>query len=589
MLPSGLEAAGHHLVGAMWRGGALGTVAILLLVVFRRRPAQWRMATLGAALLAQLLLFVLPDHLTPIRWHVLPTGNTATLTVPRQVTNAEASELGMAAGTPLPAELEDTGNEGMMWNRLLGLVWLAGAAVALVRLLGEHRAVHRLHARGTAPAPECRAALAWACRAAGHRGDVSLRVSDRVSLPFSCGIRHPTIILPASSADWQPVERRAVLGHEVAHIAHGDLGTRVAMGITCAVTWCNPLVHRFRRWLEQEQEIEADTAAIGMGVPRADYVLGVVGVIRRGLPMAPVSAVAGLTGGPSYLHRRMRTALAGRRTSAAPRWTTRALFLIGPVGALLANGLTPRDWSRSGSGPTRCRATSGPALDRTRLTPDGRSEWDVTWTGDGCRVEWRVVGTPRIDGARGRIIPQSIADTVSLNVTGASGLALRVTLGPDGSAVHEVADVPSDEAPAWLTRFLVELDRHTGFAVAARYPELRSRGLASVLTEIDSTRGGHAGGIYLLALLRDHDHPLPALDPVLDLTRRHVTVDAVLADVLNAVIARYPLDDPASQLAVIDAITGLRATAARADIGHTLVRSHSLVPAARGRLDTLAR
>lgn len=108
--------------------------------------------------------------------------------------------------------------------------------------------------------------------------------SDATSMPFACGVLHPTIVLPAESATWTPDRRRAVLLHELAHVRRHDLLGHTLGRVVCALYWFHPLAWTAARRLRSESERACDDLAIACGTRAADYaehLLEIVTAVRR--------------------------------------------------------------------------------------------------------------------------------------------------------------------------------------------------------------------------------------------------------------------------------------------------------------------
>jgi len=115
-----------------------------------------------------------------------------------------------------------------------------------------------------------------------------LVASDRVEMPFACGILSPTIVLPVSAEEWSADRRRAVLFHELAHVRRRDLVGHTLGRLACAVYWFHPLVWTAARHLRAESERACDDLVLSCGARASDYADHlldlVVGVRRLGAP-----------------------------------------------------------------------------------------------------------------------------------------------------------------------------------------------------------------------------------------------------------------------------------------------------------------
>ena len=141
-----------------------------------------------------------------------PMGN-AGMTMPTAMTG---SEIGLrAVGQGVVTSKPDTNP----WIKWIFLVWWAGAAVALSRLLLDRIRVGILARFATIAAPSRVVRITdRVTDALGVRRTVRVRVSDWVSVPVTWGILHPVVVLPADADTWNDERIEVVLRHEIAHI-----------------------------------------------------------------------------------------------------------------------------------------------------------------------------------------------------------------------------------------------------------------------------------------------------------------------------------------------------------------------------------
>lgn len=115
-----------------------------------------------------------------------------------------------------------------------------------------------------------------------------LVASNRVEMPFACGILQPTIVLPDSAETWSADRRRAVLFHELAHVRRRDLVGHTLGRLACALYWFHPLIWTAARRLRAESERACDDLVLSCGARASDYADHlldlVVGVRRHAAP-----------------------------------------------------------------------------------------------------------------------------------------------------------------------------------------------------------------------------------------------------------------------------------------------------------------
>jgi beta-lactamase regulating signal transducer with metallopeptidase domain len=254
--------------------------------LLRRRHARWRLilwrSLLCCGLLLPLLQFIeLPGIRIPIPGAAFVGSGDAVAPAP-----VAASVASHAAG---PATATPVGNSGInpnavgpqpvatqgdqvAWGEILLAVWVMGCASGAIRLIWLQLSLWRLRRATRAPAPELEA-LAEQVQATLHvRRRVAIRISDTVSSPFVCGLFRPMILLPRALAQTlAPTEASALLNHELAHVARGDLAWCVAWQWMRVVCWFHPLVWRAPAAHNLACEQEADRVASGQMADPASY------------------------------------------------------------------------------------------------------------------------------------------------------------------------------------------------------------------------------------------------------------------------------------------------------------------------------
>ena len=320
------------------RASALLAVAAVADLGLRRRASAatrhlvWTLA-IGALLALPVAAFVLPQWTVPIPIarraapHLASTGTAPS--------NAVVAPGASARAVPVPC-LEDGGRcepdtapaAASAPPRLtpraaltaLYFVYAAGLVLLLMRLAVEPLALRRL----TRASREVNDA-GWRrlCDSAAAQLHVSRTVrllrSERDVMPLTFGTAAPTIVLPASADEWGDDRRRAVLLHELAHVARRDCLVQRIAAFACAFYWPHPGVWWAARRLRTERELACDDRVLASGAAARDYA-GHLLDIAHTFRAAPAPATALGMARARQLERRLLAILddARNRTALGP-------------------------------------------------------------------------------------------------------------------------------------------------------------------------------------------------------------------------------------------------------------------------------
>jgi beta-lactamase regulating signal transducer with metallopeptidase domain len=203
----------------------VSSVAILLVVALRRPLRAW------AGARAAYWLWLLVPVLTLASLLPLPTQilQISTESIPAQVRSAMAA----IQNTALP-------DDAPSLSVLLLVIWLAGAGVMFLLMVGRQRAFSRsLGALVTA-------------------GD-GVHRSAAVATPMLVGAVRPRIIVPLDFESRYSTEEQAlVLEHERAHMRRRDVASNALASASLCVFWFNPLMYFAMNWLRADQELACD-------------------------------------------------------------------------------------------------------------------------------------------------------------------------------------------------------------------------------------------------------------------------------------------------------------------------------------------
>jgi beta-lactamase regulating signal transducer with metallopeptidase domain len=345
-------------VSILLKASLLLAAAAVAQAILRRRTSAatrhllWTLAV-ASLLLLPALAVVLPAWTLPVPLPTL-TANAPDIAWQTPVASQplasrqEANERAVTASTrttpstPAPGGLVSTtsassapdGGARLSWVTALLMLYAAGALLLLLRLAVERFAVTRI-ARQATPMhdPEWRALLAdCAERMQVDRPVRLLRSRDR-TMPMTFGTRRPVILMPAIADAWPEDRQRAVLLHELAHVARRDCLTQMLAAIACAVYWMHPGVWWTARRLRIERELACDDRVLTVGTHARDYA-GHLLEIAYSLGGGRAPALAVSMARPRQLEGRMLAVLDDTRNRTTPRLRGR-LAGIGMTAALL--------------------------------------------------------------------------------------------------------------------------------------------------------------------------------------------------------------------------------------------------------------
>ena len=225
---------------------------------------------------------------------------------------------------------------------LLTLAAGAGAVYAMLHLLRDGYALHRLRNTLTPYAPDdVQVVVDTLAQRIGVQRPVQVHVSESVATPMTCGGRHPLLLLPPDVADDEQALRLAVL-HELVHIQRWDyllaLGIRVVRA--CAVA--HPFVHHLHHEIEQYREVACDaTVCAQPQVQRSVYARLLLRLAQRSAAPSPVLRLAQSS---STLKPRLH-AMSDFSRSTHPRISLlmSGLLLVATLGVMACTDTTSED------------------------------------------------------------------------------------------------------------------------------------------------------------------------------------------------------------------------------------------------------
>jgi beta-lactamase regulating signal transducer with metallopeptidase domain len=315
----------------------LAIAAVAQLVVFRRASAATRHLVWTIALGSVLLLPVV-SLVGPAWTFEIPAAPEAVAATPAATPSDARLEI---APSPAPRDVarESTPTPPPAWNvswsAALILVHGAGTMALLLYFFAQQWRVRRFANQATPVQDAAWARMLGECaEALDLRRPVRLLRSRTHVVPMAFGTRRPAIVIPDIADQWTDDRRRAVLLHELAHVARQDCLTQHVAFAACALYWFHPAPWWVARRLRVERELACDDRVIAAGSPACDYA-GHLLEIAYSLGRRSVPALAVTMARPRQLEGRMLAALDDRRNRAVPPMRFRAGIAAAAAAILL--------------------------------------------------------------------------------------------------------------------------------------------------------------------------------------------------------------------------------------------------------------
>jgi beta-lactamase regulating signal transducer with metallopeptidase domain len=149
---------------------------------------------------------------------------------------------------------------------IVAALWSVGASVQLIRLIVAAIWLSRLSQSALQPRPQSRALFDRCRQAIGLRRPVRLGIHPILAAPVFLGGRRPAVLVPSDWEQLAPEAQRAVLWHELTHVARRDDWAKLAEEAIRAVFFFHPLVYWLLNRIDVYREQVCDAAAVRRGI-----------------------------------------------------------------------------------------------------------------------------------------------------------------------------------------------------------------------------------------------------------------------------------------------------------------------------------
>jgi cell division protein FtsI/penicillin-binding protein 2/beta-lactamase regulating signal transducer with metallopeptidase domain len=347
-------------LGALALRGAALLLVVLTLGLLLRRLSAGRRYGLWLAGFAGLLALPLLLIWGPA-WRVLPNLSAEShlpaleLSADIDLEPVELDEPIPAATQPTPGAVPSTAvssgsvelatvkaTRSIDWVVLVGwlpTLWLVGLVLGLGGLLVTLWRLRRLGDQKSSMQVDL---LTEVAQELGLRRLPRLVMGAEDAVPMVWGVWRPCLLLPAGFQEWPPLKLRAVLLHELAHLARRDPFALWLGQLARVLHWFNPLAWLTLRQLRADQERACDDTVLRHGVRASEYAQVVLDLSQQRRPVAGLSlcALAMARSGP--VEQRLVAILDGKCSRASATrgwrllWTTLVLSVALPLAVLHA-------------------------------------------------------------------------------------------------------------------------------------------------------------------------------------------------------------------------------------------------------------
>lgn len=204
---------------------------------------------------------------------------------------------------------------------LLTLFWLIGS-LSLFALWRKQSQASKLSLEYEYISPSTREAELFNNAQAGiglNAACINFTVSGTTSAPFVKGVWSPIVVMPQGlSQKLTDEEFKAVLMHELAHVARRDNLVGVLQMALCCLLWFNPLIWFIRRKLLEERERACDEEVIRLENKPQVYTSGLLKVVQYGLHLHQTAGIANAAG--ANLNKRLELIMKNKNGRMKNRW-----------------------------------------------------------------------------------------------------------------------------------------------------------------------------------------------------------------------------------------------------------------------------
>jgi len=303
-------------------------------------------------------------------------------------------------GTPMPRGTGVSPVGSWPWAATLSLVWLAGVAFLLARIIWIPLRLNAQLARHeTATSPNVFAVLEDAKRLSGVNRVLPIVQSRAVESPALLGFIRPWLLLPEGLVEkFTPQELRLVFLHELAHLKRRDIAINWLATLLQILHWPNPLVWFAFARMRADRELACDELALSFARAEENkpYGRAIIKLLEGFARPAALPGLVGILEDQTQMKKRITMISQFKQMT---RWSAAAAGLLVVLGAVTLTDAQsePTFATPDSPGMTTRRVLADAAQAKGFMSADGRyiSHLDLD-TGDVIQFDVASGQTSRI-------------------------------------------------------------------------------------------------------------------------------------------------------------------------------------------------
>jgi hypothetical protein len=198
----------------------------------------------------------------------------------------------------------------------------------------------------------------------------------------AAGWLRPLVLFPRDWRSWSRFERRAVLAHELAHIARADYAAGIVAQLGLALHFYHPLVHWIASRLRLQQELAADALGASLAGGRDCYLVALSRMALWSEEKSPAWPARTFLAPGGHLIRRIqmlkeKVQAQDRSVPTAMRVVTLAVLVVVGIATIAFRGLAPAKAAETPAAAAPRAKSNGERFDLSFMSPNAMGVYAV--------------------------------------------------------------------------------------------------------------------------------------------------------------------------------------------------------------------